>query len=56
MNRYAQAYQEKFGAHSGKAQTLTEWYFKTDEAGALAKAVRTKPRAVPCRGSFAQGV
>src|ERR1700692_518356 len=26
------------------------------EAGALAKAVRTKPRTAPWRGSFAQGV
>src|ERR1700726_4181343 len=30
--------------------------FRTDQAGALAKAERTRPRAVPCRGSFARGV
>src|SRR6478609_8203305 len=42
--------------HSGKNQpgtkNVVEW-IPTDEAGALAKAVRTISRAVPCRDRFA---
>jgi hypothetical protein len=57
MNRRVQAYRRYPDLERIQARSLTEFVPRPDQAGAFSKSCDGEDlRAVPCRGSFTQGV